>query len=603
MNTLKVINIYRTYFWGVSLLNNEQELENIRKSANIVEVISSYLPLTQKGKNYFGVCPFHEDHSPSMSVSEEKQIYKCFSCGASGNVFTFVSEYENVKFIDAVKIVAEKCGLTFKGSASKVKTKQKKLEYEIMDLSLKYYQNNLNTEFGQEAKEYLNKRMLSSEDIKEFDIGLALDNSHPLHNLLTSKKYEIESLVNLGLVNRNGKYLNDVFVNRIIFPIHNLDGEVIGFTGRIYKVEDKEQAKYLNSKETIIFKKGQILFNYHRAKKEISRKKEVIIVEGNMDAIRLGSSGIKNAIALMGTSLTKEQVDIIKSLRAKIILMFDNDNAGETATFTNGNILEAAGLNPFIVRLSGEKDPDEYIIKNGVDAILDNIANPINFLEFKLKYLKKNKDLSKTNDLVSYVKEIINNIKDINDELTKEVTIDKMSKEYDIPAYLLKQELKKAEGTKIIKAEPEKKLAKTKIPKYDIACRNIIYFMLNDIKYVEKYKKELGFLDNKKYRGIASEIIYYAENRGEIDIASFITYINTKEYLSDDVMEIIKEINLENLDMRTFEEFIQVANNEMIKKEIKELKEKIANELDSNKRLELANKLIELKKGCVGYEK
>lgn len=585
-------------------MNNEEEIENIRKSANIVDVISSYLPLTQKGKNYFGVCPFHEDHSPSMSVSEEKQIYKCFSCGAAGNVFTFVSEYENVKFIEAVKIVAEKCGLIFKGiTSNKPKIKQNKTEYEIMNLSLKYYQNNLSTELGTQAKEYLKARKLEDEAIKEFDIGLALDSNHSLHSLLTSKKFIVEDLVNLGLVNRNGKYLNDVFTNRIIFPIHNLEGEVIGFTGRVYKPEDKELAKYLNSKETIIFKKGQILFNYHRAKKEISRKKEVIIVEGNMDAIRMSSSGIKNVIALMGTSLTKEQVDIIKSLRAKIILMFDNDNAGETATFQNGNILENAGLTPFVVRLSGEKDPDEYIIKNGVNAILDNIATPINFLEFKLKYLKKNKDLSKTNDLVSYVKEIIDNIKDIDDELTKELTINKMSKDYDIPLDLLKNELKKVETVKVIKAPPEKKLAKKKISKYDIACENIIYFMLQDRKFVEKFKKELGYFDNKKYRGIASEIIYFTESRKEIDMASFITYINTKDYLSDDVMEIIKNINLESTNMEEFEEFIKVANNELTKNEIKKLKEQITNELDANKKMELASKLIELKKGCVGYEK
>jgi DNA primase len=584
-------------------LNNEQELENIHKSANIVDVISSYIPLTQKGKNYFGVCPFHEDHSPSMSVSEEKQIYKCFSCGAAGNVFTFVSEYENVKFIEAVKIVADKCGLIFKGSQSIKKSKPNKIEYEIMDLSLKYYQNNLNTELGKTAKEYLNSRKLTSTDIKEFDIGLALDSNHSLHSLLTSKKYDIETLANLGLINRNGKYINDVFTNRIIFPIHNLEGETIGFTGRIYRKEDSEQAKYLNSKETIIFKKGQILFNYHRAKKEIARKKEVIIVEGNMDAIRMSSNGIKNVIALMGTSLTKEQVDIIKNLRAKVILMFDNDNAGETATFANGNILESAGLNPFVVRLSGEKDPDEYIIKNGTKAIIDNIANPISFLEFKLKYLKKNKDLSKTNDLVSYIKEIIDNIKDINDDLTKELTINKMSKDYDLPIDLLKKELQKHENTKIIKVEPQKKLVKKKISKYDIACRNIIYFMLNDIKYIIKYKKDLGFLDNKKYRGIASEIIYYAEKENGIDMASFITYINTKDYLSDDVMEIIKEVNLEELDMASFEEFIRVASVEMARNQIKNLKEQIANELDANKRLELANKLLEIKKGCVGYEK
>ena len=585
-------------------MSNEQELENILRSANIVDIISEYVDLIPKGKNYFGICPFHTDHSPSMSVSEEKQIYKCFSCGASGNVFTFISEYENVSFIEAVKIVAEKCGLTFKGQIKeKSKNKANKKEYEIMDLSLKYYQNNLNTEYGKEAKEYLNKRALSSDAIEEFDIGLALDSNHSLHSLLTNKKYEVDTLVNLGLINRNGKYLNDVFTNRIIFPIHNLEGEVIGFTGRIYKPGDEENAKYLNSRETMIFKKGQILFNYHRAKKEISRQKEVIIVEGNMDAIRMSSSGIKNVVALMGTSLTKDQVDIIKNLRAKIILMFDNDNAGETATFANGNILVEAGLNPLIVRLSGEKDPDEYIIKNGVKAILDNIKNPISFIDFKLKYLRKNKDLSNTNDLVSYIKDIIASIKDTDDNLTKELTINKMSKEYDIPLDILKNELKKQEISKQITKAPEKKLAKKPITKYDIACRNIIYFMLNDIKYIEKFKKDLGFLDNKKYRGIVSEIIYYAESHKNIDLASFITYINTKDYLSEDVMEIIKEVNLELLDMNTFEEFIYAANAEMAKKKIWELKEKIANELDANKKLELAEELLELKKGCVGYEK
>jgi len=169
-------------------MTNEQEIENIRTSANIIQVISSYLPLTQKGKNYFGVCPFHEDHSPSMSVSEEKQIYKCFSCGAAGNVFTFVKDYESVSFMEAVKIVADKCGLVFKGSVNtKKEIKNNKVEYEIMDLALKFYQNNLNTEYGAKAKTYLNERNLNDEAIKEFDIGLALDNKHSLNSLLINK--------------------------------------------------------------------------------------------------------------------------------------------------------------------------------------------------------------------------------------------------------------------------------------------------------------------------------------------------------------------------------------------------------------------------------
>ncbi|MDE5539098.1 MAG: DNA primase, partial [Bacilli bacterium] len=234
-------------------MDNEEQINKIRAHANIIDVISSYLPLTQRGKNYFGVCPFHEDHSPSMSVSEEKQIYKCFSCGAAGNVFTFVKDYENVGFLEAVKIVADKCGLNFTGSIKETsKPNSHKQEYEIMALALKYYQNNLNTTAGKQAKAYLKERALDEEAIKEFDIGLALEKDNPLHKLLLSKKYEIDKLVNIGLVNRSGEYLNDVFNNRIIFPIHDLNGNPVGFTGRIYNTS--EQAKYINSKESVIFK-------------------------------------------------------------------------------------------------------------------------------------------------------------------------------------------------------------------------------------------------------------------------------------------------------------------------------------------------------------
>lgn len=576
-------------------------IENVRKNANIIDIISSYIPLTQKGKNYFCVCPFHEDHSPSMSVSEGKQIYKCFSCGAAGNVFTFVKEYENVSFLEAVKIVADKCGLTFNAEIKKTsKVNTNKAEYEIMSLSLKYYQNNLNTEQGKLAKKYLQERDLDDNVIKDFDIGLALSKDQALYKLLLGKKYSIEALLSLGLINRNGEHISDAFNNRIIFPIHDLEGSPIGFTGRIY--EKNDQAKYINSKESPIFKKGQILFNYHRAKNEIKRKKEVILVEGNMDAIRMYSSGIKNVVALMGTSLTKEQVNIIKNLRAKVILMFDNDNAGEIATIQNGDILVSSGINPYIVRLSGEKDPDEYIIKKGKDAIINNLNNPLNFLDFKLRYYKKNKDLSKTNDLVKYIKEIINSIKDIDDELMKTVTLKKMSEEYDISLDILTNELKKVTKPKENIKPAKKALAKTNLSKYDIAAQNIIYFMMNDGSYIERFKKELGYFNIKKYRDISNEIIYYYEYNKSIDLSSFITFALANELIYEDVMEIIKSINLEELTVDDFEDFIRVCESELKKEEIKNLKEQIANELDENKKLELAKKLIEIKKGCVCNE-
>ena len=578
----------------------DAEIERIRKSANIVDIISSYVPLTQKGKNYFGVCPFHEDHSPSMSVSEEKQIYKCFSCGAAGNVFTFVSEYENVKFLEAVKIVADKCGIPFHGTIKKEKPKNNEQEYEIMNLALKFYQNNLNSREGMKAKEYLRVRNLDEDVIKEFDLGLALGGNYSLNKLLTNKKYSLDVIERLGLVNQNNGYVNDVFQRRIMFPIHDLEGNVIGFTGRIY--EDTNQAKYINSKESNIFKKGQILFNYHRAKQEIKRKKEVILVEGNMDAIRMFASGIKNVVALMGTSLTEEQVAIIKSLRAKIILMFDNDSAGEIATYQNGTILEEANLIPYIVRLSGEKDPDEYIIKNGVKALEENIKNPISFLDFKLKYFKKDKDLEKVDDLASYIKEIIKDLKNIPDELTRELTLKKISEDYHVSLDLLHGELKKVETKKKVESPP-KTLAKTKLSKYDKACQNIIYFMMNDGNFIEIFKKELGYFKEKKYRNLANEIIYFYEEAKEINLSSFISFISTKDYIYDDAMEIIRKNKIIDFDRTAFDEFIQVAKMEMVKEEIRELKAKIANSMDANEEIELASKLLNLKKGCVGNEK
>ncbi len=572
---------------------SNENIENIQKNVNIVDIISSYIPLTQKGKNYFGVCPFHEDHSPSMSVSEEKQIYKCFSCGAAGNVFTFVSDYENVSFIEAVKIVAEKSGLNFIGEIkSKKQVKSQKVEYEIMSLALKYYQNNLNTKEGESAKNYLKQRFLADEAIKEFDLGLALGKEHNLHDLLLKKNYPLKTLEELGLVNINGNLINDIFNYRIIFPIHDLEGNVIGFTGRIYN--NSNQAKYINSKETIIFKKGEILFNYHRAKNAIKKSKTVIIVEGNMDAIRLSINGVKNVVALMGTSLTKNQVNILKSMRAKIILMLDNDEAGEEATFANGNILEKANLEPLIVRLSGEKDPDSYIIKNGIEAIKNNLDKPLSFLEFKIKYLKKNKDLSKTEDLVKYIKDLVASLKDLNDDLTKELTLKKISKEYDIPLDLLENELKKIEVPS--KITPLKKVNKTILSKYDIAHLSIIYFMLNDSNYIERFKKEIGYFKVRKYRDIVNEIIYYYDKFGSIDISSFLTFVQDEEEIYQSIKEMLSMVNIENLSLDNFEEVKRVLESESKKIEIKELKEAIINELDADKKIILVNRLVELKK-------
>lgn len=572
---------------------NDQELNELRSNVDIVEIISDYIPLTPKGKNFFGVCPFHQDHSPSMSVSKEKQMYKCFSCGAVGNVFTFIQNYENVSFGEAINIIASKVGYNLSVAIPKKMDEKYKKEYEIMEIALKYYENNLNTSKGEIAKKYLKERGISEEDIKTFDIGLALNNNS-LNKLLDKKGYNFKEMKELGLVSeKNNVY--DIFFDRILFPIHNLDGKVVAFTGRVFN--SNASPKYLGSKETKIYKKSNILFNYHRAKEHIKLNKEVIIVEGNMDAIRLYINGIKNVVALMGTALTKEQIEIIKKLRCKVILMLDNDNAGQKATYDNSLLLEKEKIDVYAVRLSGEKDPDDYVLKNGVDAILKNIKNAIPINEFKLNYLKKDKNLTNTDDLVKYIKVVIEDLKKSDDDLLKEVTLKKLSSEYNLSYDILKKQL---EETKIIVKKDElKEKRENKKNSYIEAINNILYYMMNDSLYVKMYIKRLGYINEQKYRMIASEIIYYYELNKTINIADFITYANNSK-LKNEIMDIIKSANLNNLEEKIFIDSINLIKKKTKEREIKKLKDELKNTMDENKKEEILKKIIDIK---IGSEK
>lgn len=570
---------------------SDQELNELREKVDIVEIISNYIPLTPKGKNFFGVCPFHADHSPSMSVSREKQMYKCFSCGAAGNVFTFIQNYENVPFYEAAQLLANKVGISL---AIPIKSEQKEKytkEYEMMELALKYYQNNLNTSLGEKAKKYLYNRNLEDEVIKDFEIGYAAS-THTLNKLLLKKGYTVLEMQKLGLVSTS-KEEYDIFFDRVMIPLYNLEGQVVGFTGRA--LDDTNTPKYLGSKESIIYKKGNLLFNYHRARESIKLNKEIILVEGNMDAIRLYASGIKNVVALMGTALTKEQIQIIKKLRCKVILMLDNDTAGEKATYDDGLLLEQENIDVLVVRLSGEKDPDSYIIKNGAEAITNNIKKAIPLQDFKLNYLKKDKNLQNTDDLVKYVKMVIADLNKKEDELLKEVTLKKLSEEYNLSYEILKKQLDKSEAKQVIKEKKEEKKKKTS---YQEAIYNVLYYMMNDSIYIKMYMKKLGYIAEQKYRLIASEIIYYYELNKYISLADFITYSETSK-LKEEIMDIIKNVNYEELNEKVFLDSISLIKKKRKENEIKILKEEIKNTMDESKKEEILQKIIDLKIGSV----
>ena len=427
-----------------TFLSNE-EINNIRSSVDIVDVISSYIPLTPKGKNFFGVCPFHDDHSPSMSVSKEKQIYTCFSCGATGNVFKFIQDYENISFLEAVKKCADIAHVYVDIGQAKQKNKHQDL-YDIYNLSQKFYQNNINTELGKKAKQYLKNRQLDENIIKEFGIGLSLNERDMLTKLLKSKKYDDKTLLRSGLVNENNYELNDVYRNRIMFPLYDLNGKVIGYNGRVYNGETEN--KYVNSKETDIFKKRELLYNYHKAKDEARKKHQIILMEGPMDVIRAYTIGIKNCVATLGTAFGKEQAMLVRKLSTNVILCFDGDAAGLKATKVAIIELEKLGITPKIVRLENNSDPDDYIIKNGKETFINKINNSMNIMEFKETLLKSEYNLNNTEELAGYINTMIKEIDNIEDDILKEVIINKLSKETGVDINLIKNKLTKKEITK-----------------------------------------------------------------------------------------------------------------------------------------------------------
>lgn len=567
---------------------SNEEITEIRKKADIVEVIGSYINLAPQGKNYFGICPFHNDHSPSLSVSREKQIYKCFTCLASGNVFTFVQNYENISFIEAVKKVADKINYKL-DIKDKIVNKNSKY-YELMDLSNKIFVNNLNSNLGLKAKEYLiNERHLSEEAIKEFNIGLAL-NDNNLNKLLSSKGYSDKDIIEMSLANKTDNGLLDMFRNRITFPICNHEGKIIAYSARIYQNEDT--SKYINSKESVIFKKGYTFYNYDKCRLEALKSKSVILVEGQMDAIRVYTSGFKNVIASMGTAITSNHISLLKKLNAKVILMMDNDNAGEKSTILNGEELIKNNIEVSVVRLTGEKDPDSFILKNGADAFRDALKGEISFFDFKLRYLKKDKNLNKADELAEYINKIIDELNKSDDDILKSVTINKIAEDYNIDKRIL-------EG-KLVKITPriDSVVVKRKRPKlnqYHQAAEAILYLMMNDPKFIRKYKIELNYFPEEKYKLIANDILAYKEINGEFDIADFMTYINDLEY-KEDIYRILNDYQ-DKILPEEFDNFVAIINKWIRESKIDKLKEQLKNETDVKKQEELNDLIIKIKKG------
>ena len=340
---------------------DEQIIEEIKNRANIVDVISKYIPVSKKGRNYVSVCPFHNDTNPSMQISEDKQIYKCFACGAGGNVFTFVEEFEKVSFIEAVKTVADFIGYDL--SEYDVAIPQKNVDPDtekllklVKEASEFYTYNLLNSE--NDGFKYFEKRGITKEIIETFKLGYADSDSSKIVRYLTKKGYSTKEIVDAGIgIDNNGSFI-DRFRGRVIFSLTNMKGEVVGFSGR--KIDNSDASKYVNSNENSLFNKSSCLYNFFEAKSDILRESKVYVVEGFMDVIALYKAGVKNAIATMGVALSKDHIKALEKMNASMIFSFDGDNAGQTSMYKTVESLKNKYLCVLVTGVSeAGKDLDE----------------------------------------------------------------------------------------------------------------------------------------------------------------------------------------------------------------------------------------------------
>ncbi len=347
----------------------KQEVQDIIDATDIVALVSEYVQLEKQGKNYKGLCPFHHEDTPSFVVNQEKKLAHCFGCGGGGDPIKFLMQIENIEYKEALYRLAKRNGFNIKNYQESTTSNPLTKYYKIMQTAQAFYKKYLtNSDSGLEALDYLHKRGLDDETIKVFGVGLAPQNQDSLYQVLKESNYLELDMADVGLVDKNERGYYDIFSKRILFPICNEQGNYIGFSGRIFKTQDKNQPKYVNTKETLLFRKKEILFNLHLAKGEILKKKRVILHEGQMDVIASYRSGLKEAICTMGTALSIEQAQLLKKYTNHAIICYDGDKAGVNASLKAIKIFKQAGFIVHLVLLPNGMDPDEYVMQYGIET-------------------------------------------------------------------------------------------------------------------------------------------------------------------------------------------------------------------------------------------
>ncbi len=475
----------------------EETIEAVRSKTDIVDLIGEYVQLTKRGKNWFGLCPFHGESTPSFSVSEDKQLFHCFGCAASGNAITFIMDIENSPFTEAVVKLAGRTGIEIdaavsEGSASKPHREFKSM-IEAHSLATNFYSHLLlNTVEGEEALQYLEKRGFSRESIEKYGIGWSLNDREALASLLKRKSYDMKDMERAGLciMKDDGTGYFDRFRGRIMFPLRDDNGNVVGFSGRIL-TGSKQEAKYLNSPETPIFEKSHILYNFHNARLNVRKSGKVILFEGFMDTISADRAGVTNSVAVMGTSLSDTHLVKLKRIAKEIIICCDGDDAGWEAAKRFADMAMKKGMDVQIALLPGSMDPDDYITQFGGEAFRDKvIGNPHSFMSFIMAYAKRTKNLSYENDVLQYIHEVLEELALRSSPVERDLYIRQLSTETGVSVDAIHQQFIKMAGhqAKRAKAEPihegairtQNVLPAGKKTGTERAERLLLYHLLND---------------------------------------------------------------------------------------------------------------------------
>ncbi|OCA92987.1 DNA primase [Bacillus wudalianchiensis] len=540
----------------------EETIQQIKQSLDITEVIGDYVQLKKQGRNFFGLCPFHGENSPSFSVSPEKQIYHCFGCGAGGNVFSFLMEIENISFQEAVGKLATRTGIaldpaiTGDGPSHSISKEHKQI-MEAHELLAKFYHHLLmNTTEGQEALDYLEKRGFSKEDLDAFQIGWSLPNWDFTVKFLQKRGFTLEWMEKAGLIihkEEDGTYF-DRFRGRIMFPLHDEKGKVVAFSGR--SLHD-EKPKYLNSPETPIFNKSRLLYNFHRARPSIRKQHHAVLFEGFADVIAAASAGVETGIATMGTSLTDAHIQQIRRVADQVIICFDGDSAGIQAAFRASNLLSDSGCEIKVALIPDKMDPDDYIRKYGAEKFRNNvIGTAMTLIAFKMEYYKQGKNLQDEGQKLHYIEEVVAEISKLKKAVERDYYLRQIAEQFSLSLDALKQQEKQLFFKERKKHPPSERTfqqaptiqAQIKLyPAFQTAERRLLAHMLKDADIAYKVKDLLNgeTFNLDEHQAIFTYLLGFYEGGNVPDSSAFISFLpnaNLRRLVSDIEMMMVSEV-------------------------------------------------------------